>query len=66
MAKLLYLEGGSAYSTFLNDHEEEQNLVGREYSFHTDSPLSGGPPVPAQDPPMDVTLPPVTYILSSP
>lgn len=32
-------------------------MVGIEYSFHTDSPLSRGPPVPAQDPPMDVTLP---------
>lgn len=56
-AKALYLPEGSADSSFLNDHEEELNLVGIEYSFHTDSPLSRGPPVPAQDPPMDVTLP---------
>lgn len=56
-AKPLYLAEGSADSSFLNDHEEELNLVGIEYSFHTDSPLSRGPPVPAQDPPMDVTLP---------
>lgn len=32
-------------------------MVGIEYSFQIDSPLSGGPPVAAQDPPMDVTLP---------
>lgn len=34
----MYLAEGSAYSSFLNDHEEEQNLIGIEYSFHTDSP----------------------------
>lgn len=37
-AKPLYLAEGSAYSSFLNDHEEELNLVGIEYNFHTDSP----------------------------
>jgi hypothetical protein len=56
-AKPLYLGEGSAYNSFLSDHEEEQNLIGIEYSFHTDSPLSEGPPIPAQDPSMDVTLP---------
>lgn len=34
----MYLAEGSAYSSFLSDHEEEQNLIGIEYSFHTDSP----------------------------
>lgn len=33
------------------------NMVSLEYSLQTDSTLSGGPPVTAQDPPMDVTLP---------
>lgn len=31
----MYLAEGSAYSSFLNDHEEEQNLIGIESSTQT-------------------------------
>lgn len=60
-AKPLYLGEGSAYNSFLSDHEEEQNLIGIEYSFHTAPSAKVLQYLPRTLPWMSHS-PPVTYI----